>query len=153
MDNSGWMAEALKEAIKAYEIGEIPVGAIIVKDNAIVGRGCNRRSIDMDPFCHAELAAMQEASQQMHNWRFDECTLYVTLEPCVMCAGAIVQCRVRKVVYGANDPRAGAAGSLYNILSDPRMYHQCEVISGVLKDECTKLLHNFFCNRRTQMKL
>ena len=150
MKDSDWMAQAIKEAEKAYDIGEIPIGAVIVKNDVIIGRGYNRRNIDMSPFCHAELVSMQQASQQLHNWRFDECTLYVTLEPCVMCAGAIVQCRMRKVVFGTYDSKAGAAGSLYNILSDPRMYHRCEIVPGVLKEKCAKLLQDFFSNRRKE---
>ena len=149
MDDILYMREALKEAEKALQKGDIPVGAIMVRNNDIIGRGSNKRSLENSPLGHAEIVAMQDASKVLNNWRFDDCTLYVTLEPCVMCAGAMVQTRLGTLVYGASDPKAGAVGSLYNILRDPRMYHRCIVRSGILKDECAELLRIFFQKRRT----
>ena len=150
MDDIHYMREALKEAEKAMQKGEIPVGALLVRDGKIIGRGSNSRSLEGSPLGHAELAAMEEASEALNNWRFDDCTLYVTLEPCVMCAGAMVQSRLGTLVYGAKDPKAGAVGSLYNIVEDPRMYHRCIVRSGILKEECVKLLRIFFQMRRSE---
>ena len=130
------------------ELGEVPVGAVVVVHDDIVGRGHNRRRIDNDPLAHAEVLALRSAAQTLGNWRFDDATLVVTLEPCVMCAGSIVQSRVKQVVYGASDPKAGAARSLYQVLDDPRMYHRATVISGVLQDECASLLSEFFRSMR-----
>jgi tRNA(adenine34) deaminase len=144
------MREALKEAEKAMQRGEIPVGALLVRNGEIIGRGSNSRSLEGSPLGHAELTAMREASEAIGNWRFDDCTLYVTLEPCVMCAGAMVQSRLRTLVYGTRDPKAGAVGSLYNIVEDPRMYHRCIVRSGILKEECAELLRSFFRMRRSE---
>ena len=149
MDDTLYMKEALKEAEKAFQKGEIPVGAVMVRSGEIIGRGSNNRSLEDSPLGHAEIVAMQHASKVLDNWRFDDCVLYVTLEPCVMCAGAMVQSRLGTLVYGASDPKAGAVGSLYNILRDPRMYHRCVVRSGILKDECAELLRIFFQKRRT----
>jgi tRNA(adenine34) deaminase len=148
MDDSLYMREALIEAENALKKDEIPVGAVIVRNGEIIGRGSNIRSLEGSPLGHAEIVAMQEASKVLKNWRFDDCTLYVTLEPCVMCAGAMVQSRLNTLVYGASDPKAGAVGSLYNILRDPRMYHRCIVRSGILKEECAELLRIFFQKRR-----
>lgn len=148
MKDIAFMKEALVEAKKALDFGEIPIGALIVQNEEIIGRGYNRRSIDSSPFDHAEMLAMKDAAKSIKNWRFDDCTLYVTLEPCVMCAGAAVQCRIKKIVYGAKDSKAGAVGSLYNIPLDSRMYHSCIVKEGVLKKECSKILSDFFLNKR-----
>lgn len=150
MDDIHYMREALKEAEKAMQRGEIPVGALLVMNGEIIGRGSNSRSLEGSPLGHAELTAMREASEAIGNWRFDDCTLYVTLEPCVMCAGAMVQSRLRTLVYGTRDPKAGAVGSLYNIVEDPRMYHRCIVRSGILKEECAELLRSFFRMRRSE---
>lgn len=150
MDDIHYMREALKEAEKAMQRGEIPVGALLVRNGEIIGRGSNSRSLEGSPLGHAELTAMREASEAIGNWRFDDCTLYVTLEPCVMCAGAMVQSRLRTLVYGTRDPKAGAVGSLYNIVEDPRMYHRCIVRSGILKEECAELLRSFFWMRRSE---
>ena len=149
MDDVLYMKEALKEAKKAMQNDEIPVGAVMVCNGEIIGRGSNSRSIKGSPLGHAEIEAMQEASKALDNWRFDDCTLYVTLEPCAMCAGAMVQSRLKVLVFGANDPKAGAVGSLYNIVQDPRMYHRCIVRSGILKKECAELLRIFFLKRRS----
>ncbi len=148
MDDIHFMKQALVEAEKAMQKGEIPVGAVVVRDGKIIGRGSNNRSLKGSPLGHAEILAMEEASQKLNNWRFDDCTLYVTLEPCVMCTGAMVQSRLGTLVFGAKDPKAGAVGSLYNILRDPRMYHSCIVRSGILKEECANLLHVFFQKKR-----
>ena len=152
MSSIEYMREALKEARKALEFDEIPVGALVVKDDEIIGRGFNRRDTDNSPFAHAELIAIQKAAEKLGSWRLDGCTLYVTLEPCPMCAGAIVQCRLKAVVYGADDPKAGAAGSLYNIPSDPRFAHSCKVTGGILENECKALLSDFFKKRRAKQK-
>ena len=150
MDDIHYMREALKEAEKAMQRGEIPVGALLVRNGEIIGRGSNSRSLEGSPLGHAELTAMREASEDVVIWRFDDCTLYVTVEPCVMCAGAMVQSRLGTLVYGTRDPKAGAVGSLYNIVEDPRMYHRCIVRSGILKEECAELLRSFFRMRRSE---
>lgn len=152
LDDIIFMTEALREARKALEKNEIPVGAIVVRHGEIVGRGSNDRLRSSLPFAHAEMTALAEAGRTLGTWRFDDCTLYATLEPCPMCAGAIVQTRVSRVVFGARDPRAGAAGSLYDILRDPRMAHRCEVREGVFVQECTALLQKFFRGRRKGAK-
>ena len=149
-DDVLFMKEAYQEAIKAFNEGEIPIGAVVVKDSAIIGRGHNRRSADSSPFAHAEMVAMAEAAKNIRSWRFDGCSLYVTLEPCVMCAGALVQCRMKRIVYGARDPKAGAVGSLYEIPSDFRMYHRCGIVSGIMKNECAENLQRFFATKRAQ---
>ncbi len=148
MDDMIYMKAALYEARTALKYGEIPIGAVIVKDGEIVGRGYNRRSVDGSPFGHAEMAAMTDAAEKLRSWRFDGCTIYVTLEPCAMCAGAMVQCRMGRIVYGARDPRAGAAGSLYNIPADLRICHKCKVTSNVMEKECAEILQNFFIEKR-----
>lgn len=143
-----WMREALSEARVAMHLGEVPVGAIVVCHERVVGRGHNRRRLDQDPLAHAEVVALRQAAETLGSWRLDDATLVVTLEPCVMCAGALVQSRVRQVVYGAPDPKAGAARSLYQVLDDPRMYHRASVVAGVLQDECAALLREFFRSAR-----
>lgn len=152
MDDIEFMRKALEKARDAFERGEIPVGAVMVKDDRIVGRGSNNRLADASPFAHAEMQAIAEAGKELSSWRFDGCTLYSTLEPCPMCAGAIVQTRIQRVVYGARDPRAGAAGSLYNILRDPRMAHRCVVIPGIMAEESSRLLWDFFQAQREVRK-
>ena len=152
IDDLLFMREAVDEARSALALGEIPVGAVLVKGGVIIGRGGNRRLIDSMPFAHAEMAALAEGGAALSSWRFDGCTLYVTLEPCPMCAGAIVQTRVSRLVFGAYDPRAGACGSLYNITRDPRMTHRCTVIGGLLADECSEILRDFFRAKRRQRK-
>lgn len=142
------MNEALREAKKALEAGEIPVGAVVALAGKIIGRGRNMRAEENSPIAHAEIMALNDAARTINNWRLDNCSVYVTLEPCVMCAGAMVQCRVGRIVYGAKDPKAGATGSLYNIPNDPRMYHRCEVVGGVMREACAKILQEFFAKRR-----
>ncbi|MGM8212883.1 tRNA adenosine(34) deaminase TadA [Virgibacillus sp. W0430] len=139
-----WMLAAIEEAKKASVIGEVPIGAVIVHNDEIIASGYNVREHTQQTLSHAELLAIQEANQIIGSWRLEECTLYVTLEPCPMCAGAIVQSRLSRVVYGASDPKAGCAGTLMNLLNERRFNHQVEMKSGVLKEECGSLLTDFF---------
>jgi len=139
-----YMAAALQEARRAWMLNEVPIGAVVVKDGEIIGRGFNLRESMQTTLTHAELLAIQDANQKVGSWRLEDCTLYVTLEPCPMCAGAIVQSRVKRVVYGASDPKAGCAGTLMNLLEEPRFNHQVEVKSGVLEPQCSTVLKNFF---------
>ena len=143
-----WMEKALELARQAGEKGEVPVGAILVKGNECVAAAHNLREHSGNPIAHAEMLAIQEASQKLGNWRLTGTTLYVTLEPCPMCAGAIVLARIPKVVYAADDPKAGAAGTLYNILQDERLNHHVELVSGVCAEESSALLKSFFKDRR-----
>lgn len=145
-----WMRYAIAEARKAEELGEVPIGAVIVRHGEIIGRGYNLRETTMDSTAHAEMVAIREASQALSSWRLLDCRLYVTLEPCPMCAGAIVQSRVPLTVYGTADPKAGCAGTLMNLLEEPRFNHRTEVIQGVLQEECADLLTSFF--RRLRRK-
>ncbi|WP_174818615.1 tRNA adenosine(34) deaminase TadA [Paenibacillus kobensis] len=145
-----WMAAAIEEALKAEAIGEVPIGAVIVRNGEIIGRGYNLRETDLDSTAHAEMIAIREASRNIEAWRLLDCTLYVTLEPCPMCAGAIVQSRVKRVVYGTHDPKAGCAGTLMNLLQEPRFNHEAELTSGVMQEECASLLTTFF--RRLRRK-
>jgi tRNA(adenine34) deaminase len=142
------MGQAVELAQRAGEKGEVPVGAILVKDNVLIAEAHNRREQSGSPVAHAEMLAIQAASEKIGNWRFIDTTLYVTLEPCPMCAGAIVLARIPKVVYAAPDPKSGAAGTLYNILQDERLNHRVELVSGVLAEESSALLKSFFRNRR-----
>ena len=143
-----WMGKALELAQHAGEIGQVPVGAILVKDSICIAATHNQREQSGNPIAHAEMLAIQEAAQKLGDWRLTDTILYVTLEPCPMCAGAIVLARIPKVVYAAHDPKAGAAGTLYNILQDPRLNHQVELNSGVCAEESSTLLKSFFKNRR-----
>lgn len=139
-----WMREAILEARKAEAIHEVPIGAVIVKDGAVIGRGHNLRESLRDPTAHAEMIAIREASRTLDAWRLTDCDLYVTLEPCPMCAGAILQSRIRRVVYGTADPKAGCCGTLMNLLADGRFNHVTEVENGVLQEECASMLSEFF---------
>ena len=145
-----WMREAIHQAKLAEEIGEVPIGAVIVKDHEIIGRGYNLRETTKDGTAHAEILAIRDASKHLEAWRLLECRLYVTLEPCPMCAGAIVQSRVPQVIYGTTDPKAGCAGTLMNLLQEPRFNHRTEVITDILQEECASLLTDFF--RRLRRK-
>lgn len=145
-----WMKEAIHEARKAEALEEVPIGAVIVRDGEIIGRGYNVRETSHDPAGHAEMIAIRQASEHLKAWRLLGCTLYVTLEPCPMCAGAIVQSRIERVVYGSADPKAGCAGTLMNLLQDDRFNHRAEVIRGVLQEECSALLTGFFRRLRSQ---
>jgi len=140
--------QALGEAQKAYDMGEVPIGAVIVKDGEVIARGHNLREREKDPTLHAEMVAIREAAKHLGGWRLTGCELYVTIEPCPMCAGAIIQARIQRVVFGALDPKAGCAGSLYNLLQDPRFNHRVEVISGVMEEECRRIMQEFFRERR-----
>ncbi|WP_127477536.1 tRNA adenosine(34) deaminase TadA [Sulfurivermis fontis] len=143
-----WMRLALELAQRAAAEGEVPVGAVVVKDGVVIGEGWNRPIAAHDPTAHAEIQALRAAAQLLGNYRLVDTTLYVTLEPCAMCAGAMVHARVRRVVYGAADPRTGATGSVFNLLQAPQLNHQAEVCGGVLADECGALLRGFFQIRR-----
>lgn len=143
-EDQHWMQAAIAEAHLAEQLGEVPIGAVIVKDGQIIGRGHNLRESKHDPTAHAELEAIRDACERLDAWRLLDCTLYVTLEPCPMCAGAIVQSRVKRVVYGTQDPKAGCAGTLMNLLQEPRFNHETELTSGVLQSECAQLLTQFF---------
>ena len=144
MDDQHWMAEALAEARRAAAMGEVPIGAVVVRGEEVVGRGHNRREVDGDPLAHAELLAIREAARTCTGWRLTGCTMYATLEPCPMCAGALVASRIERLVYGAADPKAGFCGSLGNLTQDPRLNHRLEVSSGVLAEESAALLRGFF---------
>lgn len=148
MDDIHFMEEAIKEAKKAFEKDEPPVGAVIVKDGDIIARGHNLRESLQDPTAHAEMLAIRAAASKLGRWRLSGCVIYVTLEPCIMCAGAMVLARLERLVYGAHDPKAGAVGSLMNLVSDERLNHQIEVTSGVLAAESGALLREFFSSRR-----
>ena len=143
------MEAALAEARRAAAIGEVPIGAVVVREGEILGRGHNRREIDGDPLAHAEILAIREAARAIGGWRLSGCTLYVTLEPCAMCAGALVAARIDRLVYGPADPKAGYCGSLGNLVQDPRLNHRLEVEAGVLADESADLLRGFFARLRT----
>ncbi|RST63762.1 nucleoside deaminase [Bacillus pumilus] len=147
-----FMQEAISEALKAEQIGEVPIGAIIVVDDQIVSQAHNLRETEQRSIAHAELLAIDEACKTAGSWRLEDAVLYVTLEPCPMCAGAIVLSRVKKVVFGAYDPKGGCAGTLMNLLDDERFNHQSEVIGGVLENECGELLSQFFRNLRQRKK-
>ncbi len=139
-----WMNHALALARKAEAEGEVPVGAVIIRNNVVVGEGYNRRESLNDPTAHAELIAIRQAAQTIRSWRLEGCQMYVTLEPCIQCCGSIILARIPLVVYGADDPKAGAAASLYRLLEDHRLNHRAEVISGVLAGECGEILSKFF---------
>lgn len=138
------MREALKEAEKAKKLNEVPIGCVIVKDNKIIGRGYNRRMKDKNTLSHAELNAIKKASKKLKDWRLDDCEMYVTTEPCQMCAGAIVQSRINKVYIGCMNPKAGCAGSIMNLLQVEEFNHQVEIESGVLEEECSGILKDYF---------
>lgn len=143
-----YMKEALKEANKALELDETPIGAIIVRDEEIIARGYNRRNTDKNPLAHAEIIVIDEAAKKVGDWRLEDCVLYVTLEPCPMCAGAIVQSRIPKIVFGTRSPKAGFAGSICNILQLDNLNHQVDIIEGVCKKECSEILKNYFKQMR-----
>lgn len=148
-----YMREALKLAKKAYALGEVPIGCVIVHQGKIIGRGYNRRNTDKNTLAHAEITAINKASKRIGDWRLEECTMYVTLEPCQMCAGAIVQARIPQVVMGCMNPKAGCAGSILNILEMPQFNHQAAVVRGVLEQECSDMLKLFFTQLRERNKI
>lgn len=147
-----YMKEALKQAKKALALGEVPIGCVIVYKGVIIGRGYNRRNTDKNTLCHAEITAIRKASKKMNDWRLEDCTLYVTLEPCQMCAGAIVQARISKVVMGCMNPKAGCAGSILNLLDMQEFNHQVPSVKGVLEEECSEILKIFFTDLRKRNK-
>lgn len=143
-----WMEEALREALRAQAAGEVPVGAVVVADGRIVGRGSNRNLTDHDPAAHAEILALRQAGQALGNHRLEQCEMFVTIEPCAMCAGALVHARLRRLVYGAEDPKAGAVHSVLQVLNHPSLNHRMDVTWGVLGGRCAELLQAFFRERR-----
>jgi tRNA(adenine34) deaminase len=145
-----WMEEALRAAQRALEAGEVPVGAIVVCGGEIVGRGWNRNLADSDPTAHAEIVALQQAGANLGNHRLGDCDLFATIEPCAMCAGALVHARVKRLIYGADDPKAGAIHSVMEVLNHPRLNHRTDVRGGVLAGRCAELLQTFFRNRRAE---
>ncbi|MBP5453897.1 MAG: tRNA adenosine(34) deaminase TadA [Lachnospiraceae bacterium] len=152
-EDEKYMKEALKEANKAYKLGEVPIGCVIVYDGKIIGRGYNRRNTDKTTLAHAEISAIKKASKIIGDWRLEGCTLYVTLEPCQMCSGAIIQARIDRVVMGSMNPKAGCAGSLLNILENDSFNHQAQVTRGVLQEECSEILVKFFKELRVRNKI
>ncbi len=153
IDDSFWMRRALEQAEAAAELGEVPVGAVVVMDGRILSQAFNLRETLNDPTAHAERVALELAGRALSTWRLDRCSLYVTLEPCSMCAGAMVQARLKRVVFGCFDPKAGACSSLYRITTDPRLNHRVEVTSGVLEADCRSILTGFFQGRRDRKSL
>ncbi len=147
-----YMRAAIKEAKKAYALEEVPIGCVIVRDGKIIARGYNRRNTDKNTLAHAELTAIKKASKKCGDWRLEDCTMYVTLEPCQMCAGAIVQSRMKKVVIAAMNPKAGCAGSVLNLLQMVAFNHQVEIERGLLEEECSTMLSTFFCDLREKKK-
>lgn len=147
-----FMKAAIDEAKQAEVLNEVPIGAVVVKDGRIIGRGHNMREKFQDATYHAEVLAIMEACQTIHSWRLEDCDLYVTLEPCIMCSGAIINSRIRRVYYGADDPKAGAVTSLYHLLGDQRLNHQVDVVSGVLGNQCSQMLKDFFRAIRKRRK-
>ncbi len=148
MNDEHWMQRALDLARHAEELGEVPVGAVLVLNNEIIAEGWNQPITRHDPSAHAEMITLRAAGERLKNYRLTDSTLYVTLEPCAMCAGAIVHARVARVVYGADDPKAGAAGSIFNILETDQLNHRCEITRGVMQTECATMLQNFFKKKR-----
>lgn len=146
------MKEAIRLAKKAYRLGEVPIGCVIVYQDKIIGRGYNRRKTDKNTLSHAEIIAIRKASKFIGDWRLEDCRLYVTLEPCQMCAGAIVQARIPEVYIGCMNPKAGCAGSILNILNMPEFNHQAAITTGILQDECSRMLTDFFKELRLRLK-
>ena len=147
-----YMKLAIKQAQKAFNLGEVPIGCVIVYEGKVIGRGYNRRNTDKNTLAHAEITAINKASKKIGDWRLEDCTLYVTLEPCQMCSGAIVQARIPKVVIGCDNPKAGCAGSILNILNHPAFNHQVDTVKGVLEEECSRMLKEFFSDLRVRLK-
>ena len=143
-----YMKQAIKLAMKAYELGEVPIGCVIVHEGKVIGRGYNRRTTDKSTLSHAEINAIRKATKVIGDWRLEDCTLYVTLEPCQMCSGAIVQARIPEVVIGAMNPKAGCAGSIMNLLDEKKFNHQVKTRNGILVEEASLLLKNFFAELR-----
>jgi len=153
MTDADYMRHALELAKMAQDAGEVPVGAVVTRDGEIIGRGFNAPISRHDPSAHAEMMALRDAAQHIGNYRLVGCELFVTLEPCLMCAGAIMHARIARLVYGARDPKTGACGSVLNVFSEQRLNHHAEVVAGVLANECGLMLSNFFALRRAQQKV
>jgi tRNA(adenine34) deaminase len=147
-----YMKEAIKQAKKAYALGEVPIGCVIVYENRIIARGYNRRTVDKNTLAHAEILAIRKACKKMEDWRLEDCTMYVTLEPCPMCSGAIVQARMKRVVMGCMNPKAGFAGSVLNLFEMDGLNHQVERTIGVLEEECSEMMKGFFKELREKKK-
>ncbi|MGE5654214.1 MAG: tRNA adenosine(34) deaminase TadA [Bacillota bacterium] len=150
MNDESCMRLAIEAALEAQAIGEVPIGAVIVRDGQVIGRGFNRRESWRDPTAHAEMIAIRQASETLGGWRLPGTTMYVTLEPCPMCAGAMMLARIERLVFGVRDPKGGCVGSIYNLVQEPRFNHRLEVTEGVLAEECGALLKNFFRNLRSK---
>jgi tRNA(adenine34) deaminase len=149
-DDAAWMRLALEQAALAATAGEVPIGALVIKDGEIMGRGHNRNLLDDDPTAHAEIVALRQASARLGNHRLAGCTMFATIEPCSMCAGALIHARIARLVYGASDPKAGAAGSVLQVINHPGLNHRMEVTAGVLSSECSEILQEFFRRKRQQ---
>ncbi len=147
-----YMKEALRQARKAWKLREVPIGCVIVREEKIIARGYNRRNTDKNTLAHAELLAIRKASRVTGDWRLEDCTMYITLEPCQMCAGAIVQARIPRAVIGSRNPKAGCAGSILNLLNIPQFNHQVELTEGVLEEECSMMMTDFFRQLRESRK-
>lgn len=151
-EDEKFMKEAIRQAKKAYALEEAPIGCVIVLDGKIIARGYNRRNTDKNTLAHAELNAIRKASRKLGDWRLDGCAMYVTLEPCPMCAGAIVQSRIQRVVMGCRNPKAGCAGSVMNLLQAPGLNHRAEIAEGIFEEECSELMRRFFRELREKRK-
>ncbi len=151
-DYALWMEEALVEAAKGRTLGEVPVGAVVVREGEVIARACNRPISSCNPVAHAEILVLQLAAEAIGNYRLVDCDLYVTLEPCTMCAGAIVHSRIRRLVYGALEPKAGAVTSVTHVLAQPQMNHRVEVVGGILQERCSEMISDFFRTRRQQLR-
>lgn len=152
MYNQRFMEEAIREARRAAEMGEVPVGAVIVLEGEIIARAGNRREVDGDPLAHAEILAIRQAAAVVGDWRLEGCSLYVTLEPCAMCSGALVLARIKMLVYGARDPKGGFCGSLGDLVRHPKLNHQLKVFEGILEEDCSTLLKDFFRSLRRRSR-
>jgi len=146
--DAAWMELALEEALRAASVGEVPVGALVIREGEIIGRGHNRTIVDHDPTAHAEIVAMRQAAERLGNHRLVGCLLFATIEPCSMCAGAMIHARLARLIYGAADPKAGAAGSVLDVINHPRLNHRMEVTPGVLQEQCSEILRKFFRKAR-----
>lgn len=153
MTDADYMGLALEQAHEAATLGEVPVGAVIVQDGVVIGRGCNQPIGRHDPTAHAEVMALRDAAQRLGNYRLPGCTLYVTLEPCAMCIGAMFHARIGRIVFGARDPKTGAAGSVIDLFAETRLNHHAEIVGGVRAEECGALLSGFFAARRTRTEV
>jgi tRNA(adenine34) deaminase len=149
-DDAAWMELALEQAALAAAAGEVPVGALVIKDGEVLGRGHNRNLLDDDPTAHAEIVALRQAAARLGNHRLTGCTMVATIEPCAMCAGALIHARIARLVYGASDPKAGAAGSVLQVINHPGLNHRMEVTAGVLAERCSAVLQDFFRQKRQQ---